>query len=282
MLADALPSAFWLMAALAAIADTHPFTPSRRRQGPAAYPSVCFTFAILLAFGFGPAVAVQAVAVVVAALRTRPTLRRMALVAAEYAAAFAAAELMLWLVGPRPYPTDGRLSVGQASAVVAAAAAWLLTRYLTATLAAWPRAGWPAALPPGLSWDLLSHGALLLLGPILASGAMTAPVLVPLALVPLYAVNRLARLAEEHARLQRRDPLTGVANRRALMTALSGRIAMRPRRGPRLALLLLDLDRFQHVNDALGHDVGDRLLVEIARRLRTAAGAGCLVARLGN
>jgi diguanylate cyclase (GGDEF)-like protein len=54
-----------------------------------------------------------------------------------------------------------------------------------------------------------------------------------------------------------------------------------PTAGPTFALLLLDLDRFKHVNDALGHAVGDRLLVEVAGRLQAAAGPEDLVARLG-
>lgn len=279
MLVEALPGAFWLMAALAAIADTHPFTPRGRQWlGPTAYPSVCFGFAILLAYGLGSAVAVQAVAVMAGALRTRPTPRRLVLLAGEYAIAYATAEVVLRVGGLRPYPSDGRLVFSEAAVVVLAAGAWLASRYATAVVA-WPGSGWRGR--PRFTWDGLTHGALLLLGPILVSGAAAAPMLVPLALVPLYAVNRLARVTEEYTWLQRRDPLTSLANRRALVAAMAGWIARRPKRGPRLALLLLDLDRFQNINDALGHDVGDRLLVEIARRLRTAAGPGCLVARLG-
>jgi diguanylate cyclase (GGDEF)-like protein len=52
------------------------------------------------------------------------------------------------------------------------------------------------------------------------------------------------------------------------------------RRAP-LALLMIDLDRFKYVNDTLGHDVGDELLVEIARRLRATVRSCDVVARLG-
>lgn len=51
--------------------------------------------------------------------------------------------------------------------------------------------------------------------------------------------------------------------------------------GGQLALLLLDLDRFKHVNDALGHAVGDRLLVEVTHRLTAAVRPGDVIARLG-
>ena len=66
-----LPAAFWVMAALAVICDARPFAPPGRRQSSAVFPSICFTFAILLAWGLGPAVLVQAAAVVVSAWRLR-------------------------------------------------------------------------------------------------------------------------------------------------------------------------------------------------------------------
>src|SRR5690606_10340130 len=142
MLVEALPGAFWLMAALAAIADTHPFTPRGRQWlGPTAYPSVCFGFAILLAYGLGSAVAVQAVAVMAGALRTRPTPRRLVLLAGEYAIAYATAEVVLRVGGLRPYPSDGRLVFSEAAVVVLAAGAWLASRYATAVVA-WPGSGW--------------------------------------------------------------------------------------------------------------------------------------------
>jgi diguanylate cyclase (GGDEF)-like protein len=108
---------------------------------------------------------------------------------------------------------------------------------------------------------------------------------VPLVAVPLFAVHRMTRLARTMAELSRRDPLTDLANRTALMAGIDQHIAVHNRlaREParRFALLLLDLDRFRHVNDALGHEVGDRLLVQVGHRLRAAVGPHDLVARLG-
>src|SRR5437899_6725855 len=57
-------TAFWLMAVLAVVSDVRPFTPPGPRQLSPVFPSICFTFAILLIWGLGPAVAVQTVAVV--------------------------------------------------------------------------------------------------------------------------------------------------------------------------------------------------------------------------
>jgi diguanylate cyclase (GGDEF)-like protein len=110
---------------------------------------------------------------------------------------------------------------------------------------------------------------------------------VPLVAVPLYAVYRMARLAKEQAALIRCDPLTGLANRSTLVAAIAEQMTVHAALGARseparqLGLLLLDLDRFKNVNDALGHEVGDRLLVEVGARLRAAVGPYDMVARLG-
>ncbi|GAB4245676.1 MAG: EAL domain-containing protein [Thermoleophilia bacterium] len=78
------------------------------------------------------------------------------------------------------------------------------------------------------------------------------------------------------------DPLTGLANRSLLLKEAEDTLRKAGRKdgfGP--ALMFLDLDDFKQVNDTLGHGAGDRLLVEIARRLEGTCREGDLVARLG-
>jgi len=72
------------------------------------------------------------------------------------------------------------------------------------------------------------------------------------------------------ARLAFSDNLTGLPNRSAFLERLEREVQRAARRGHRLGLLFLDLDGFKQVNDTLGHDCGDRLLVEAAGRLREA------------
>ena len=77
------------------------------------------------------------------------------------------------------------------------------------------------------------------------------------------------------------DPLTQLANRRLMLTHLEKALAAISRHKMYGALLLLDLDEFKPVNDAHGHNAGDALLVEIARRMLSLTRSEDVVARLG-
>jgi diguanylate cyclase (GGDEF)-like protein len=77
------------------------------------------------------------------------------------------------------------------------------------------------------------------------------------------------------------DSLTHLPNREMFNTLLRHAIEVARRYRRQFALLFIDLDRFKVINDSLGHDAGDLLLVEIARRLRKALRSSDVVARLG-
>ena len=77
------------------------------------------------------------------------------------------------------------------------------------------------------------------------------------------------------------DPLTGLPNRRLLMDRLQQELAVGARSGHYGAVLFLDLDNFKTLNDSKGHDIGDRLLIEVAKRLIACVRDGDTVARQG-
>jgi diguanylate cyclase (GGDEF)-like protein len=91
-------------------------------------------------------------------------------------------------------------------------------------------------------------------------------------------------MREDEARIKHlafHDPLTGLANGRLFNEHLATAIARARRHQQRLAVLFCDLDRFKNVNDSLGHVVGNRLLQEMASRLRDGVREADVLARLG-
>ena len=94
-------------------------------------------------------------------------------------------------------------------------------------------------------------------------------------------MRRLQRANGRISILARTDALTGLLNRRAFVEELAKEIASIPARNGPCAVLFLDLDDFKDINDTQGHPAGDKVLCEVAARLRSAVRADDLVARFG-
>jgi len=90
----------------------------------------------------------------------------------------------------------------------------------------------------------------------------------------LQAIQRIETLSHS-------DSLTGLPNRHVLADRVEFALAMAQRDGTPFALLFANLDRFKHINDTLGHAVGDRVLVDVAGRLKSCLRQVDMVARLG-
>lgn len=114
-------------------------------------------------------------------------------------------------------------------------------------------------------WMLMLSGIALLLGVVVAAFV-------------LYYTNRVGH---ERERLATEDTLTGLPNRMLFMDRLEQSLIRAKRHETLVGVMFIDLDRFKRVNDTLGHAIGDRLICEVAKRLRSTARAEDIVARLG-
>src|SRR5690606_26802742 len=288
-------ASFWVIAGIAVIADLWSFaTPGRRT--PTIHPSLAFSAALLVGWGLGAAIAAQALAVLIFSLRVRQAPWRVVLTIGRYTLAFGAAWLVLRGTGTPPLAgrsldhLSGSSTLAPLLSYIGAAAAWVVTNQTLATAATWLRfrGDLRATVTRTLRQDLFTTLALTALAPVIVAVGNVSAALVPLLLMPFAAVKDLARFSNLEHVTSMRDELTGLPNRKALYLAMRSRersFAARLRRRPddqrRMALLLLDIDHFRRVNDALGHAVGDRLLGAVANRLTETIGADGLVARLG-
>jgi diguanylate cyclase (GGDEF)-like protein/PAS domain S-box-containing protein len=99
-------------------------------------------------------------------------------------------------------------------------------------------------------------------------------------LVALADIDESKRLQDDMRRKAMHDPLTGLPNRAMFMESLERAVHKARRRISRCSVLFIDLDRSKEVNDTMGHQAGDALLLEVARRLEAAVRQSDLVARL--
>lgn len=94
-------------------------------------------------------------------------------------------------------------------------------------------------------------------------------------------ITEQKRMEEEIKRIAYHDDLTDLPNRRLFMDIVNIRVAEARRNKNKLAILYMDLDKFKDVNDTLGHEAGDELLKEVAKRLKLSIRESDTVARVG-
>ena len=277
-------AAFVMAAALLVVGELRPlFTPATRDQNGVA-TSTTFVFALLLHWGLAVAVLMQAVATVVADRANNKAWWRTGFNVAQYSLSYGAAAGVLALFGHTATPADPVSITGSHLPGIALAglAFFVCNDLLVSTAIAFhsDRRLWPV-LRADLAYQGLTTGALLALSPVVVVVLDRSVALVPLLLLPLFAVYKNAEVSAEREHQALHDTLTGLPNRKMLLTKVSAAIADAGPGDTRVGLFLLDLDRFKDVNDTLGHHAGDDLLVHVAERLGSVLRPEDTVARLG-
>ncbi|WP_435881846.1 putative bifunctional diguanylate cyclase/phosphodiesterase [Streptomyces diastaticus] len=279
-------AAGWALAVLTGIVVGHLVALGRDRWWGGTGSGAALTLAVLLLYGWVPAGLVSITVVVLVGVARRHRWRQGLLHGAVDILGIAAAALLLTLTGITPSvetPWDPRgWTLATGTGVLFAAAGYLLTTRLLLWLVHTPHPGTlPTVTRSVVIRQSLVGVALLGIAPLICVVAVALPVLLPLFSIPLIALDSTLWIARARAEEQLRDPLTGLPNRQWLLERIWTALDEAEQAGTRSALLLIDLDRFRSVNDTLGHLAGDRLLLQIAERLRPALPRGAEAARLG-
>ncbi|KAB1985623.1 putative bifunctional diguanylate cyclase/phosphodiesterase [Streptomyces triticiradicis] len=275
----------WALALLTGIIVGHLVALGRARWWGGTGSGAALTLAVLLLYGWVPAGMVSLTVVVLVGTARRNRWRQGVLHGAVDILGIGAGALVLASFGRFPSvetPWDpGTWTFYAAPQVVLVAGAYLaVTRALLWYLNT-PGGGLPTVARTALVRQGLVAVALLGIAPLICVVATAQPMLLPLFSIPLIALDSTLWIARARAEEQLRDPLTGLPNRQWLLERTWTALDDAERIGARSALMLIDLDRFRSVNDTLGHLAGDRLLLQIAERLRLALPRGAEAARLG-
>nr|WP_226967359.1 bifunctional diguanylate cyclase/phosphodiesterase [Streptomyces phaeolivaceus] len=275
----------WSLALLTGIIVGHLVAMGRARWWGGTGSGAALTLAVLLLYGWVAAGMVSLTVVVLVGIARRGRWRQGVLHGAVDILGIGAAALVLRVFGrvpsvERPWDPDS-WNLYSAPQVALVAVAYLVVSRALLWYLAKPRGGLPTVARTALVRQGLVAVALLGIAPLVCVVATAQPLLLPLFAIPLIALDSTLWIARARAEEQLRDPLTGLPNRQWLLERTWTALDDAERIGARSALMLIDLDRFRSVNDTLGHLAGDRLLLQIADRLRVALPRGAEAARLG-
>ncbi|THV27264.1 putative bifunctional diguanylate cyclase/phosphodiesterase [Glycomyces paridis] len=275
-----VPFAFWLTAALALVAELRPTRWGGLWMSPIASIYLVYVLATMVTWGFLPALIVQCGALVVLSVQISSAGWRTVFNMSQQGIALALAWLVWDALGGAG---EWAGSASQVFAVFAAGIVW--------TLVSWGLVATRTALRLGGGWtDLFAQWARsewalrvtqIAIAPILATAAMSSWWLVAASAIPIFSVYRILQAAADREREADHDPLTGLLNRKGFQELVDSKLIDAGETNTAVAVLILDLDRFADVNSALGHEIGDKLLVELAHRFLADKPPGKAIARLG-
>lgn len=271
-----------LLLVLILLADIYPRAPWMRHTEVLDQFIMSTPLAIAALMVFGPsAAAMFVIAGAVMSLAMRPVWWRVLLNTALWGIqGLLAAGVMIMLTGSfaweTPLPSIAMIPITLALALVIESSNILLVG------TSWRLAGAITWREYFADWhSQIAVGALALTAPVPAVIAQVHPGLLPLLALAMIAAQSGMNAVASRTALASTDPLTSVANRATLMNRLTTRIGQLRQPGDTVTLLLIDLDKFKKINDDYGHLAGDRVLVEVARRLEESTRSADLVARFG-
>lgn len=263
------PSGFWAMALAALLVDVPLFgatdRPDLRIRSTL---SVCFTFAIFVLWGPGPAILVQAIAAAVTVVGQRYAPVAGLYLVARLICAPAAAELAVDLVDPRPITRVGTgLNGGDLLAITLLAGIWIAVSHgLPLVVRTAPWADEPQ--PPYVRSDLgVTAVAMLVVAPLLTTINGWWKIVVG---VPLVIFNLITREQIRREQQLGREPVTGLLNRQGLVEgirALTARDAVAPAQPRPFGIILVNFEPVLDINRTLGRDIYEKVVGVVSRRI---------------
>jgi diguanylate cyclase (GGDEF)-like protein len=282
-----LGARFVMIAALVLLSELRPIVMSRY-DGETVSLSQALAFAALYLWGWEAAVVLIAAGTLTSELLERKAPFKVLFNVGQYAVNMMAAWLVLWagshLDAVGSLGTAGAKTELGLGALVVIALSWVAYHLANlAQVAGLAEDGdWWASFRKDFWFYTTSTFAVLALSPLVAVVAVAYPrswLLLPLLMLPLFAVQRTAQMAQEREHRALHDPLTGLPNRLLLTDRIESALERTSRSGGRVVVIFLDLDLFKTINDGLGHAVGDAVLVDVSDRLAEVLPPGDTLAR---
>jgi diguanylate cyclase (GGDEF)-like protein len=274
-------AAFWMLAAGVLAGELLPIKLPRRDDLEEIALSTPFAFALMLAAGPLPAVAVYALASVVHDVVDGRAPLKTVFNAAQYSLSLLAGAAVLALGGaaaPTPGLLDGHLPLVLAAGV----AIFIANQVFVGTGTALVTGGRIRDLVLGdLPFQSWTGGFLLTLAPLALAAAERHAALLPLIFFPMLAIRIGGGQAILNAHRAWHDDLTDLPNRRLLHQRLADATEEAERQDGSVVVAILDLNGFKAVNDTLGHEQGDHLLCDVGARLAATVPEDATFARLG-
>ncbi|HEX6024182.1 MAG TPA: diguanylate cyclase, partial [Solirubrobacter sp.] len=245
--------------------------------------STTFALATMLVAGPMAGLVALGLANICADALGRKPLQKIAFNFFQYAITIGATALVLELTTGLPRAEEPHLAPIDLPGVLLAAATFFLVNIalVSTVVALASRARVFSYMVRDLFFQASINGLMLGLAPIIVLAADFALPAIALLFLPIFAVHRGGReaIAKEHQALH--DALTGLPNRELFRDRIDQVVRRGKRTGEHAVVMIMDLDHFKEINDTLGHHMGDLLLEEVARRLKSALRDSDTVARLG-